>query len=125
MLFQVLMLQGILGKEGNRMIDYSYTELEDRVIEVFEAPDSKDYKVECTENNYFYAENDDEPDMFVHHLKVIVYEAKHDILTDRMKADFVQYLGRWNNGEFQPELLPSDIPIIQKDIDYVRLKLNL
>ena len=107
------------------MIDYSYTELDDRVVEVFEAPDSKDYKVECTENNYFYAENDDEPDMFIHHLKVIVYEVKHNILTDRMKADFIQYLERWNKGEFQSELLPSDIPIIQEDIDYVRLKLKL
>jgi hypothetical protein len=26
--------------------------------------------------------------MFLHHLKVIVYEVKHNILTDRMKSEF-------------------------------------
>lgn len=107
------------------MIDYSYTELDDRIIEVFENPININYSIESVEANYFYAEYEEEPDMFIHHLKVIVYEVKHDILTDRMKVDFIQYLDRWNNGEFQPELLPSDIPIIQKDIDYVSSKLNL
>lgn len=107
------------------MIDYSYTELQDRVIEVFENELSHQYPTEATEATYFYAECDDEPDMFMHHLKVIVYEVKHDILTDKMKADFVQYLKRWNNDEFQPELLPDDIPIIQRDIDYVCSVLKL
>lgn len=107
------------------MIDYSYTELEDRVIKIFENDLSYQYSTEATEATYFYAECDDEPDMFMHHLKVIVYEVKHNILTDRMKADFIQYAKRWDKGEFQPELLPSDIPIIQKDIDYVRSVLKL
>lgn len=122
---QVFKLPEILGKEENRMIDYSYTELEDRILKVFKNPINANHSTESVEANYFYAENDEEPDMFIHHLKVIVYEVKHDILTNRMKKDFIQYLNRWNNGEFQPELLPSDIPIIQKDIDYVRAKLNL
>ena len=107
------------------MIDYSYTELEADVIKAFEAPYNKNYSPLIIEANYFYAENDVEPDMFIHHLKVIVYEVKHNILTDRMKTDFIQYAKRWSKGEFQPELLPEDIPIIQKDIDYVKLKLNL
>lgn len=107
------------------MIDYSYTELEAEVINAFEAPYYHGQSTLTLEGNYFYAENDEEPDMFMHHLNVIVYEAKHDILTDRMKVDFIQYAKRWDNGEFQPELLPDDIPIIQKDIDYVRSTLRL
>lgn len=63
--------------------------------------------------------------MFLNHLKVIVYEVRHNILTKEMKADFIQYAKRWDNGEFQPELLPDDIPIIQSDIDYVRSALKL
>lgn len=107
------------------MIDYSYTELEADVTKAFEAPYNKNYSTLTIEANYFYAENDEEPDMFLHHLKVIVYEVKHNILTDRMKTDFIQYVKRWDKGEFQPKLLPEDIPIIQKDIDYVKLRLNL
>lgn len=106
------------------MLDYSYTELDDRVLEVFENPNSKDYPTECTENNYFYAEYDEEPDMFLHHLKVIVYEVKHNILTDKMKSEFFDYSTRWDKGEFQPEIMPEDIPIIQQDIDFVKSMLK-
>lgn len=107
------------------MIDYSYTELENEVTNAFETPYYKDHSALALEGNYFYAENDDKPDMFISHLAVIVYEVKHDMLTDRMKADFIQYAKRWDKGEFQPELLPDDIPIIQRDIDYVRSALKL
>ena len=107
------------------MIEYSYTELDDDVVRTFTNTNLLDYPVEVIENTYFYAESEDEPDMFLHHLKMIVYEVKHDILTDRMKADFIQYAERWDKGEFQPELIPEDLPIIQSDIDYVRSALNL
>lgn len=115
----------IHGKEGSIMIEYSYTELDEDVVRTFTSPNLSEYPVEVIENTYFYAENDEEPDMFLHHIKVIVYEVKHDILTDRMKADFIQYAERWDKGEFQPELIPEDLPIIQSDIDYVRSALNL
>ncbi len=105
------------------MLEYSYSELDELVHYWF--VEHKDDNVCAMENSYFYAENDEEPDMFLHHLKVIVYEVKHDLLTDRMKADFIQYAKRWDKGEFQPELLPDDIPIIQADIDYVRSALKL
>lgn len=107
------------------MLEYSYLELEDGVLEVFEAPDVANYSTQSTEANYFYAENTEEPDMFLHHLKVIVYEVKHNILTEGMKKDFFQYLRRWNDNEFQYELIPSDIPVIQKDIDYVCERLGI
>ena len=107
------------------MLEYSYTELDNDVVRIFTSPNLLDYPVEAIENTYFYAENDEEPDMFLHHLKVIVYEVKHNILTDRMKEDFIQYADRWDNGEFQPDLIPDDIPIIQADIDFVRSALNL
>ena len=107
------------------MIDYSYTELDDEINKVFNNHLNINYPTESIEANYLYAESEDEPDMFLHHLKLVVYEVKHNILTDRMKADFIEYLEHWNKGEFQSELLPSDIPIIQEDIDYVRLKLKL
>ena len=107
------------------MIEYSYNELNEDIVRIFTSIESSQYPVEATENTYFYAQNDEEPDMFLHHLKVIVYEVKHNILTDRMKADFLQYAERWNKGEFQPELIPDDIPIIQADIDYVRTVLIL
>ena len=107
------------------MVEYSYTELEEDIDLVFTSPESSRYSVAATENTYFYAESEDEPDMFLNHLKVIVYEVKHDILTDRMKADFIQYAERWDQGEFQSELIPEDLPIIQSDIDYVRSALNL
>lgn len=106
------------------MIDYSYTELEDRVIEVFERKREKKYLTKAIEAAYFYAENDDEPDMFIHHLKVIVYETKHNILTDKMKKDFVQYSERWDKGEFKSDVLHEDISIIQNDIDFVRSMLK-
>lgn len=115
----------MLEKKGNRMIDYSYTELDGDVIKAFEAPYYKGRSPLTLEANYFYAECDDEPDMFMHHLKVVVYEVKHNILTQGMKADFIQYAERWDKGEFQPEIFPEDIPIIQKDIDYVRSVLKL
>ena len=35
------------------MLDYSYLELEDRVLEVFEAPDVTNNSTESTEFNYF------------------------------------------------------------------------
>lgn len=107
------------------MVEYSYTELEEDIDLVFTSPESSGYSVAATENTYFYAESEDEPDMFLNHLKVIVYEVKHDILTDRMKADFIQYAERWDKGEFQPDLFPEDLPIIQSDIDFVRSALNL
>lgn len=107
------------------MLDYSYLELEDRVLEVFEAPNPNNYPTECTENNYFYAEYENEPDMFLCHLQAIVFETKHNILTDRLKTEFLDYAARWDKGEFKPDILPEDIPIIQKDIDYVRSVLKI
>ena len=107
------------------MVEYNYNELDNAVKRVFSSPEASIYPVEASENTCFYAENDEEPDMFLHHLKVIVYEVKHNILTDRMKDDFIQYAERWDQGEFQPELIPEDVPIIQADIDYVRSVLKL
>ncbi len=105
------------------MLEYSYSELDEMIHYWF--VEHKDDNACSMENSYFYAENDEEPDLFLHHLKVIVYEVKHDILTDRMKAEFIQYADRWDKNEFQPELIPDDIPIIQADIDFVRSALNL
>ena len=50
--------------------------------------------------------------LWYHNKKTRMY-----ILSDRMKADFIQYAERWDKGEFQPELIPEDLPIIQADID--------
>ena len=103
------------------MIDYSYSELpESDIIHVFESTYAPKYRTTDLEATYFYAECEDEPDMFMNHLKVTVYEVKHNILTDRMKKDFLQYAERWDKGEFQPDIMPGDIPLIQKDIDFVR-----
>ena len=103
------------------MIDYSYAEItEDDIKNIFEDQDAHKYRTTDNEATYFYAECEDEPDMFMHHLKVTVYEVKHNILTDRMKKDFLQYAKRWDKGEFQPDITPGDIPLIQKDIDFVR-----
>ena len=103
------------------MIDYSYAEIEESDIErVFESKEAKKHRVIDREATYFYAECEDEPDMFMNHLKVTVYEVKHNILSDDMKKDFLQYAERWDNGEFQPDIMPGDIPLIQKDIDFVR-----
>ena len=103
------------------MIDYRYSEISEYDIKhVFERTRAKKYRTIDLEATYFYAENDEEPDMFMHHLKVTVYEVKHNILTDRMKKDFLQYAKRWDKGEFQPDIMPGDIPLIQKDIDFVR-----
>lgn len=107
------------------MLDYSYSEIcESNIERVFEKKKTKPLRTIDLEANYFYAENDDEPDMFMHHLKVIVYEVQHNILTDRMKADFLQYAERWDKGEFQADLMPGDIPLIQRDIDFVRAVLE-
>ncbi len=107
------------------MIDYRYSEISDYDIKrVFERTRTKKYRTIDLEATYFYAENDEEPDMFMHHLKVAVYEVQHGILTDFMKADFLQYAERWDKGEFQPDIMPGDIPLIQKDIDFVRSVLN-
>lgn len=106
------------------MIDYSYTEIKPRVIEVFESAEAKKHSIDSTEVVYFYAENDEEPDMFLTVLGAVVYEVKHNILTDRLKANFIQYAERWDKGEFQKDLLPEDIPIIQKDIDFIRSKIS-
>ena len=107
------------------MLEYSYTELDDDVVRIFTSTNLLGYPIAVIENTYFYAETDDEPDMFLNHLKVIVYETKHNILTDRMREDFIQYAERWDKGEFQPELIPGDIPIIQADIDFVHSTLKL
>ena len=72
------------------MIDYSYTELDDDVSRIFNHTDAENYKTAVLENTLLYAECEDEPDMFLFHLALIVYEVKHNILTDRMKADFIQ-----------------------------------
>ena len=107
------------------MLDYSYTELEEiDIAHVFESQNASKYRTTDLEATYFYAECEDEPDMFINHLKVAVYEVQHGILTDRMKKDFIQYAERWDKGEFQPDLMPGDIPLIQRDIDFVRAALE-
>ncbi len=107
------------------MLDYSYSELEESdITNVFEDAEACQYKTTDNEATYFYAECEDEPDMFMNHLKVAVYEVQHDILSDDMKADFLQYAERWDKGEFQPDLIPGDIPLIQHDIDFVRAALE-
>ena len=103
------------------MIDYRYSEISEYDIKhVFERTRAKKYRTIDLEATYFYAENDEEPDMFMHHLKVTVYEVKHNILSDDMRKDFLQYAERWDKGEFQQDIMPGDIPLIQKDIDFVR-----
>jgi|GEM_PF-2944882 len=103
------------------MIDYSYSELpESDITHVFESTYAPKYRTTDLEATYFYAECENEPDMFLNHLKVIVYEVQHNILTDRLRKDFLQYAKRWDKGEFQPDIMPGDIPLIQKDIDFVR-----
>lgn len=107
------------------MLDYSYSELEESdITHVFEGQNAPKYRTTDLEATYFYAECEDEPDMFMNHLKVTIYEVQHNILTDRMKADFLQYAERWDKGEFQPDLMPGDIPLIQRDIDFVRATLE-
>ena len=107
------------------MLDYSYAEIaEDDIKNIFEDQDAHKYRTTDNEATYFYAECEDEPDMFMNHLKVTVYEVQHNILTDMLRKDFLQYAERWDNGEFQPDIMPGDIPLIQKDIDFVRSVLN-
>lgn len=107
------------------MLDYSYSEIaESDIIDVFEDAEACHYRTTDNEATFFYAECEEEPDMFMHHLKVAVYEVRHGILTERMKSDFLQYAERWDKGEFQPDLMPGDIPLIQRDIDFVRAALD-
>ena len=107
------------------MLDYSYSEIsESDITHVFEGINAPKYRTIDLEAAYFYAECEEEPDMFMHHLKVTVYEVQHNILSDDMKKDFIQYAERWDKGEFQPDLMPGDIPLIQRDIDFVRAALE-
>lgn len=106
------------------MLDYSYTEIEEEDIRnVFESEEAFQYRTTDSEATYLYAECEEEPAMFMNHLKLTVYEVQRDILTNFLKNDFIQYAARWDKGEFRQEVVPSDIPIIQKDIDYIRSKL--
>ena len=115
----------MFGKEENLMLDYSYTELDNDIEYFFNLTCLKNRETEVVENSYFYAECEEEPHMFLHHLKIILYEVKHHILTEKLKKDFIQYEKRWHAGEFQNDILPEDIPIIEKDIEYIKSVLKL
>lgn len=106
------------------MIDYSYTELEEDVVYMFEMPHQEHSTIDGTENAYFYASNDDEPNMFYNVLAAAVYEAKHNILSEKIKNQFIDYADRFDKGEFQPDMMHEDIPIVAKDIEYVHSKLK-
>ncbi len=107
------------------MIKYRYTELAEDVAWIFEIPEQKDTTTEKTENAFFYARLDDEPNMFYDVLAVTVYEIKHNILTPGMKKQFLNYAERFDKGEFQPDMIPEDIPIVTKDIAFVRSKISV
>ena len=64
----------------------------DDIKNIFEDQDAHKYRTTDNEATYFYAECEDEPDMFMNHLKVTVYEDKHNILTDRLEfIHFTRY----------------------------------
>lgn len=111
------------------MIDFRYEESVEDVKYMFDMP-HQEYstidgsEIDGIENAYFYASNDDEPNMFYDVLAVAVYEAKHNILSEKIKNQFIDYADRFDKGEFQPDMMPEDIPIVAKDIEYVRSKLK-
>lgn len=109
------------------MIDYRYTELGEGVKDIFECinKDKDKLTTEDLEIIYFYARNDEEPDMFYTVLVAAVYEAKKGILTKKMTKRFLEYADRFDKGEFQPDMMPEDIPIVAKDIEFVRSKISL
>ncbi len=94
------------------MIDYSYIELEE---DVFEASYSNSSSVDTRENNYFYEKMTN---------NLICFSTTCRLLYMRLKAEFMDYSKRWDNGEFKDDVLPDDIPIIQNDIDYIRERIN-
>lgn len=106
------------------MIDYQYRDEIVAVTDVFESPSGKKHTMSELEINYFYAQNDEEPDMFYAVLAVSAYEARKNALTEKMKKQFLDYADRFDKGEFQPDMIPEDIPIVAKDIEFVRSKIN-
>lgn len=106
------------------MLDYRYTELEVGVKDIFECVNKEKFTTEGLETVYFYAQNDEEPDMFYTVLAGAVYEAKNNVLTKKMTERFLDYADRFDKGEFQPDMIPEDIPIVAKDIEFVRSKIN-
>lgn len=108
------------------MIDYRYTELGEGVKDIFECvnKDKDKLTTEDLEIIYFYARSEDEPDMFYTVLAAAVYEAQKGILTKKITERFLDYADRFDKGEFQPYMIPEDIPIVAKDIEFVHSKIS-
>lgn len=106
------------------MIDYPYSDEIEAVIDVFEAPYEKEHTMSELESVYFYAQSEEEPDMFYAVISVSAYEARRNALTEKMKTKFIEYAKRFDNGEFNSDMNPEDVPIVAKEIDFVRSKIN-
>lgn len=96
-----------------------YNDFDSIITQAFESPDAKDYTVGELEEVCLYECSDKKCDNFMLYLKLIAYEAKHNILTKEMKEKFFDLKKQWDRKRFHHELLPPDIAIIQKDMDYL------
>lgn len=96
-----------------------YNDFDNVITQAFESPDAKDYTVGELEKVCLYECSDKKCDNFMLYLKLIAYEAKHNILTKEMKEKFFDLKKQWDRKRFHHELLPSDIALIQKDMDYL------
>lgn len=106
------------------MIEYRYSETMEDVIEFLGMPYKEGATTEEKENTFFYALSDDEPNVFYNIVALATYEVKHNILIPRTRERFLDYAKRFDEGEFQPDMIPEDIPIVAKDIEFVRSMIN-
>ena len=97
-----------------------YNDFDNVITQAFETPDAKDYTVDELEEICLYECSDKKCDNFMLYLKLIAYEARHNILTKEMREDFFDLKKQWDRKRFHHELRSSDIAIIQKDMDYLK-----
>lgn len=53
-------------------------------------------------------------------LSLAEYELKNNILEDRVKAEVIYYIYRYEMGEYKADYTPEEIEEIEKDIAYIR-----
>lgn len=102
-----------------------YNDFDSIITQAFESPDAKDYTISELEEVCLYECTNKKCDKFMLYLKLIAYEAKHNILTKEMKEKFFDLKKQWDRKRFHHELLPSDIALIQNDMDYLKCLRNI
>lgn len=97
-----------------------YNDFDNIITQAFETTDAKDYTVGELEEVCLYECSDKKCDNFMLYLKLIAYEARHNILTKEMRENFFDLKKLWDRKRFHHELCSSDIAIIQKNMDYLK-----